>query len=461
MAAWTPTTDAALAAKVAAWLDFSDASTMLTSGGAVTQITDKAHGRVFVASGTPPPLDTLNGLTAVSLLGVNPLIVVDTMTYTGGGAFVGVSYGDDEAEDFKDYMAVLHESRSFYMNPRMARIWGYGNCSWNTLGAPAQANVFSIDVPLDGPMNTSLVHQDGILHAQSGTATNATRNFSDLKNAPVDLRLGGSTPSSANPLMAECFWVAGNLTTDERQMLEGYLAHKWGTAANLPAEHPYKSAAPQSSAGPILAAAAGALSVGGQAALLLRAGRLSAGSGSLAASGQPALLKRGVRLAGDACALSAAGQPAALTVSRRLQAEAGVISAAGQPAALSITSDRRLTADAGAVVVAGAAAGLRASRRLAAQGGSVAAAGQLADLRAFRRVAAAAGALTTAGGAADLVPERRLVADYGGIAALGQPAGLIRTEVIPATAVMPGVWRERSAAGTWQEHELRGTWRRA
>jgi hypothetical protein len=34
------------------------------------------------------------------------------------------------------------------------------------------------------------------------------------------------------------------LSTTDRQKLEGYLAHKWGLAANLPADHPYKSAAP-------------------------------------------------------------------------------------------------------------------------------------------------------------------------------------------------------------------------
>lgn len=34
------------------------------------------------------------------------------------------------------------------------------------------------------------------------------------------------------------------LSTEDRQRLEGYLAWKWGLAANLPADHPYKSSAP-------------------------------------------------------------------------------------------------------------------------------------------------------------------------------------------------------------------------
>ena len=35
-----------------------------------------------------------------------------------------------------------------------------------------------------------------------------------------------------------------NLTNDNRQKVEGYLAHKWGLTTNLPADHPYKNNAP-------------------------------------------------------------------------------------------------------------------------------------------------------------------------------------------------------------------------
>jgi hypothetical protein len=35
-----------------------------------------------------------------------------------------------------------------------------------------------------------------------------------------------------------------NLFDDNRQKIEGYLAHKWGLSNNLPANHPYKNNAP-------------------------------------------------------------------------------------------------------------------------------------------------------------------------------------------------------------------------
>ena len=38
--------------------------------------------------------------------------------------------------------------------------------------------------------------------------------------------------------------VEGYLSTDDRQKMEGYLAHKWGTTGSLPAGHPYKTDPP-------------------------------------------------------------------------------------------------------------------------------------------------------------------------------------------------------------------------
>jgi hypothetical protein len=34
------------------------------------------------------------------------------------------------------------------------------------------------------------------------------------------------------------------ISTDNRQLVEGYLAHKWGVTASLPSDHPYKTFAP-------------------------------------------------------------------------------------------------------------------------------------------------------------------------------------------------------------------------
>lgn len=45
-------------------------------------------------------------------------------------------------------------------------------------------------------------------------------------------------------VVSEIVVVSGDSTLDSRQKLEGYAAHKWGLASNLPSDHPYKAAPP-------------------------------------------------------------------------------------------------------------------------------------------------------------------------------------------------------------------------
>jgi hypothetical protein len=43
----------------------------------------------------------------------------------------------------------------------------------------------------------------------------------------------------------DVFYIVGNLSTDDRQKLEGYCCHKYGIEDQLPAGHPYKTSPPQ------------------------------------------------------------------------------------------------------------------------------------------------------------------------------------------------------------------------
>lgn len=54
----------------------------------------------------------------------------------------------------------------------------------------------------------------------------------------------GGTGASFDGNIAEFLVFDSVLTQTEREKVEGYLAHKWGLTANLPALHPYKSVAP-------------------------------------------------------------------------------------------------------------------------------------------------------------------------------------------------------------------------
>lgn len=59
--------------------------------------------------------------------------------------------------------------------------------------------------------------------------------------------IGAEKDGAANFLngdIGEIIIVDGAPDTATRQLIEGYLAWKWGLEANLPSGHPYKSAAP-------------------------------------------------------------------------------------------------------------------------------------------------------------------------------------------------------------------------
>ena len=49
--------------------------------------------------------------------------------------------------------------------------------------------------------------------------------------------------------LGEMIILDGVPSTDDRQRLEGYLAHKWALTGSLPADHPYKSTAPTNGGG--------------------------------------------------------------------------------------------------------------------------------------------------------------------------------------------------------------------
>jgi hypothetical protein len=57
-----------------------------------------------------------------------------------------------------------------------------------------------------------------------------------------NLYIGGKGDMTWNGKIAEVIIYSSSLTQNAREMLEGYLALKWGLQANLPASHPYKAA---------------------------------------------------------------------------------------------------------------------------------------------------------------------------------------------------------------------------
>jgi hypothetical protein len=86
-----------------------------------------------------------------------------------------------------------------------------------------------------------------------GDPTPETRTFpsgagnSDNSTAATTTSIFGRTANDSMPVGSEIYEIIATLsalTNRDRQKLEGYLAHKWGTTAILPESHPYKELPP-------------------------------------------------------------------------------------------------------------------------------------------------------------------------------------------------------------------------
>jgi hypothetical protein len=247
-ALWTPAD-----ITTALWLDAADASTITLESGAVSQWNDKSgNGRNFAqsASGNRPTYAStgLNGkptlafdtndfmelssglisnlFTIVAVANANTLNV-------NGGLFAGRS---------KTNTAPVHQ---FDRESTNARIVYRGDAA-GPVAAAGQGTLTFADYIVACSQSSTLL---GLSLNGNNLTTVAASNVAATLSIDV-YTVGAFFPGSLivqsfhNGDISEIVYVAGQPSTDTRQRIEGYLAHKWGLTANLPNDHPYKTAAP-------------------------------------------------------------------------------------------------------------------------------------------------------------------------------------------------------------------------
>lgn len=230
------------------WLDANDSSTITISTG-VSQWNDKSgNGRnATQATGANQPLvisAALNGLNVLRFDGSNDLLNYD------GSFFVNTSY-----MVFSVVTRRSNRTFNFYMGGTTTSnnnnlILGWTSPStlheFAQYGTSFAATVESYTSPIPdlwvGWLDTSVgrrQRRNGTQVATSGTTTQLSGNggssigrFFDVSNSYYD----GD--------VAEIIATTSVLTLSNIQLVEGYLAWKWGLVASLPADHPYKNAAP-------------------------------------------------------------------------------------------------------------------------------------------------------------------------------------------------------------------------
>jgi len=250
---WTPADiDTAL------WLDAADASTITESGGAVSQWNDKSGNALHISQSTAlqQPAYTSNGLNGRN-----------TITFDGSNDILFRDSGLSSLETVSIFTVMRYISASgedIIMGVGATASEGAIRSLYRTVGGTTQgfagwsrdvlSSAYSTDTGgthhIFANWNTSLSGTGHVFISKDGLSTAYTpNNGGTLVPTVAGFSVGSLRGDSVNSYysnisVAEVIVLSTPPEINNRQQMEGYLAHKWGLTANLPIDHPYKTAVP-------------------------------------------------------------------------------------------------------------------------------------------------------------------------------------------------------------------------
>ena len=234
------------------WLDASDASTITLNGTTISQWNDKSGNsrNVSQANSALQPLYTLGGLNGLNIADfdgaddvLNGLPMSNFVTNNSYSAFVVGLARTIATNDVNGYL-----NEAFYgdaggyvaMYLRSSNLIGAYN--WDGANKVA-TNAYTPNTVVIGYSELSSGSIRIRTNGGSETAT-VSSNTASLAGAIQIGRNFNSNTFCLDGKIAEVIFTNAALSTTNRQLIEGYLAWKWGLQASLPAGHPYKNAAP-------------------------------------------------------------------------------------------------------------------------------------------------------------------------------------------------------------------------
>ena len=229
---------------IALWLDAADRSTIALSGTTVTQWNDKS-GNGYAAvkasfSGGTITLASQNQRTTMNVA-ANVMTIASFPWTTWNTMFFVISTGSwiysSGTVSYQGYTYTGNWSLFFTSaggNAYNDSVLSQGTEIISTLGLTYQYFIFAIgygggtqvsNYTINGTVRYSTSGGGGIAQGTTTTQLNINGNFNSAF---------GTTQ------IAEVVHYNRELSTAQRQQVEGYLAWKWGLQANLPSTHPYK-----------------------------------------------------------------------------------------------------------------------------------------------------------------------------------------------------------------------------
>jgi hypothetical protein len=227
----------------ALWLDGADVNgngTNPLNGASVSTWTDKSgNGRNASqsTSANRPSVGTVNGRTAIVFSGSPVFMTLPDITSVPLSIFILAASTQNENNTF--YVSLGGSPNAVFLREQFGpAIFGIDNGSgagsYLTSVRDLNTHIWSFTLPASVSGTFAF---DGSVVATSGFTLNSNTNF-------VSNSIGTWNQQSANGNIkagiSEIVMYNVDLSTSQRQNVEGYLAWKWGLVSSLPANHPFK-----------------------------------------------------------------------------------------------------------------------------------------------------------------------------------------------------------------------------
>ena len=261
---WTPSR-----ITTALWLDAADASTITLSGFDVTQWNDKSGNGLncFQPTSANRPIiasSAQNGLNTIRFVDSDYLSSSGNITLTTEFTVFVVAKNRIR----KDYNGLLRVGASALPANNESNLEIYWQAGTSNSGSGNIVTVGNRNINFKGDQTNDALPavNNYYIHSTQASGTNLATRYQNgtIQVSSQNFGTGVVVPSAANPYhvgigyphngnaVAACLdgdiceiVVLDNVaSTNTRQLIEGYLAHKWGLEGELPVDHRYKSAAP-------------------------------------------------------------------------------------------------------------------------------------------------------------------------------------------------------------------------
>ena len=261
-APWSP----ASSITAAAWFDASDTGSYTLSGSNVTAITDKKGNATVTVNGTPNVSTTLDSKNTFTFSGIGEDLTTDEVAQASSGNHwaIGVMQWNTRNDSQDSFWSTENNSgsiankRDYAISAGVSNFAGELDLDGLITGRISSTIGNKQDFDSGVAQNTWVImvvifNKTGNQIALRVDGTDAFTPVNDYDNSldtNMDLRIMRNRANERMAgRMAEFFSVAnipGTGSTDISTVIkaEGYLAHKWGLAGNLPSDHTYKSSAP-------------------------------------------------------------------------------------------------------------------------------------------------------------------------------------------------------------------------